>query len=63
MRAQHDPIEQLGKLLVEQGAADEAKLKSIDREVKDIVTVAAEFAQTSPEPDASELHTDILLPA
>src|SRR5215510_3714092 len=63
MRSQHDPIEQLGKHLVDQGIADEAKLKTIDREVKDIVTVAAEFAQTSPEPDTSELYTDVLLPA
>ncbi len=63
MRTQHDPIDQLAKFLVEEGHADEASLKKVDREVKDIVTVAAEFAQNSPEPDASELYTDILLDA
>ncbi|MBI3451544.1 MAG: pyruvate dehydrogenase (acetyl-transferring) E1 component subunit alpha [Rhodospirillales bacterium] len=63
MRTQHDPIEQLGKLLVERKAADEAALKKIDREVKDIITAAAAFAQESPEPDPSELYTDVLLSA
>ena len=37
--------------------------KVIDREVKDIVTDAAEFATTSPEPDPSELWTDVLVEA
>ncbi len=63
MRTQHDPIEQLAKLLLDNGYADEAKLKQLDREVKDIVTAAAEFAQQSPEPDPSELWTDVLLEA
>ena len=63
MRSLHDPIDQLAKLLVEGGHADEASLKLIDREVKDLVTAAAEFAQQSPEPDPSELWTDILLDA
>ena len=63
MRTQHDPIEHLAKLLLEHGYADEAKLKQLDREVKDIVTAAAEFAQQSPEPDPSELWTDILIEA
>ncbi|HEX9461875.1 MAG TPA: pyruvate dehydrogenase (acetyl-transferring) E1 component subunit alpha [Alphaproteobacteria bacterium] len=61
MRTQHDPIDHLAKRLVEDGHADEAALKKIDREVKDTVTQAAEFAQNSPEPDPSELYTDVLL--
>ena len=44
-------------------AADEATLKDIDRDVKAIVTEAAEFAKTSPEPQLSELYTDILVDA
>ena len=39
-----------------------ARLKEIDTAVKATVTKATEFAQTSPEPDPSELFTDILLP-
>jgi pyruvate dehydrogenase E1 component alpha subunit len=61
MRTQHDPIEHLAKYLVDEGHSDEAALKKVDREVKDIVTQAAEFAQNSPEPDPSELYTDVLL--
>ncbi|MBL8834686.1 MAG: pyruvate dehydrogenase (acetyl-transferring) E1 component subunit alpha [Alphaproteobacteria bacterium] len=63
MRTQHDPIEQLAKVLGERGIADEATLKKLDREVKDIVSAAAEFAQNSPEPDPAELFTDVLLEA
>lgn len=61
MRAEHDCIDQLKRKLIEGGIADEAALKAIDREVKDIVAEAAEFAQESPEPDPSELWTDVLI--
>jgi pyruvate dehydrogenase E1 component alpha subunit len=61
MRSQHDPIEQLAKMIGDAGIADEARLKQIDREVKEIVTASADFAQQSPEPDPSELWTDVLV--
>jgi pyruvate dehydrogenase E1 component alpha subunit len=61
MRSQHDPIESHAKFLLEGGFADEAALKAIDREVKDISSKAAEFAQNSPEPPVSELYTDVLI--
>ena len=61
MRSEHDPIDQLRKRLEEQGLVDEAGLKEIDRQVKAVVTEAAEFAQASPEPDPAELFTDVLL--
>lgn len=63
MREQHDPIDTLKATLLEAGHLDEAELKGIDREVKAIVTEAADFAQSSPEPDARELWTDILIEA
>ncbi len=59
MRQEHDPIDQMKNRLLEGGLADEAKLKEIDKEIKDVVTAAAEFAQESPEPDPSELWTDV----
>ena len=37
----------------------EQELKAIDAEVREIVNAAADFAQHDPEPDASELYTDI----
>jgi len=62
MREQHDPIEMVRKALVEGGRA-EADLKAIDDEVKGIVADAADFAQSSPEPEESELWTDVLVEA
>jgi pyruvate dehydrogenase E1 component alpha subunit len=63
VRTHRDPIEHVKALLIEQGHADEESLKDIDREIRVIVTASAEFAQESPEPDPSELMTDILLEA
>ncbi len=63
MREEHDPIDQVRKRLLDGGFADEAKLKDIDKEVKDTVTAASEFAQDCPEPDPSELWTDVYAPA
>jgi pyruvate dehydrogenase E1 component alpha subunit len=59
MRQEHDPIDQVKKRLIDGGMADEAKLKDIDKEIKDIITTAADFAQQSPEPDPAELWTDV----
>ena len=39
----------------------EEELKAIDKEIKDIVVEAAKFAEEAPEPDATELHTDVLV--
>ena len=63
VRSERDPIDHLKGRLVAEGHADEAALKQIDREIKAIVTEAAEFAQNSPEPDPVELYTDILAEA
>ncbi|GAA0591561.1 pyruvate dehydrogenase (acetyl-transferring) E1 component subunit alpha [Caenispirillum bisanense] len=62
MRSEHDPIDNVRKKLLDGGMSEDA-LKEIDREVKAIVSEAAEFAQNSPEPDVSELYTDILVDA
>jgi len=63
MRSERDPIDHVRKLLLDGDHTDEAALKQLDREVKDVVSDAAEFAQNSPEPDLSELWTDILVDA
>jgi pyruvate dehydrogenase E1 component alpha subunit len=62
-RSERDPIDMVKNRLIEEGWATDNTLKSIDKEIKSIVADAAEFAQTSPEPDASELYTDVLLDA
>ncbi len=61
MRSESDPIEQVRLRLIEKGWASEDDLKSIDKDVRDIVADSADFAQADPEPDVSELYTDILL--
>ena len=63
MREQHDPIDQLRKKLLDESLITEDGLKDIDRDVKAIVSEAAEFSQISPEPDPSELWTDVLIDA
>jgi pyruvate dehydrogenase E1 component alpha subunit len=59
VRTRHDPIDTARKRILEEKLADEAALKDIDREVKEIVAEAAEFAQTNPEPDENELTRDV----
>jgi pyruvate dehydrogenase E1 component alpha subunit len=60
MREHHDPIEMLKKKLLDAGYATEESLKAVEKEVREIVNDSAEFAQSSPEPDPSELWTDVL---
>ena len=62
-RETRDPIDHVKKLLVDGGHAGEDDLKAVDKDVRAVVNEAAEFAQSSPEPDPSELWTDILLEA
>jgi pyruvate dehydrogenase E1 component subunit alpha len=58
VRHDHDPIEQVrNRLLADK--TSEQELKAIDAEVREIVNAAADFAQYDPEPDASELWTDV----
>ncbi len=59
VRKTRDPIEHVEHVLQSKGWADEAALKEIDAEVKRIVADAAEYARTSPEPEPSELYTDV----
>ncbi|WP_181705609.1 pyruvate dehydrogenase (acetyl-transferring) E1 component subunit alpha [Chthonobacter rhizosphaerae] len=61
MRTEHDPIEQVRNRVLERGWATEDELKDIDKQVRAVVAEAADFATYDPEPDPSELWTDILL--
>jgi pyruvate dehydrogenase E1 component alpha subunit len=59
-REQRDPIDHAAKELETlEIAADE--LKSIDKDIKQIVIEAAKFAEEAAELDASELYTDVLV--
>ena len=63
VRSESDPIELLRDKIAAARAAREDELKDMDKEAKAIVTAAAEFSQQSPEPDPSELYTDVLVDA
>jgi pyruvate dehydrogenase E1 component alpha subunit len=58
VRHDQDPIEQVRNRLLADGM-NEQELKAIDAEVREIVNNAADFAQHDPEPDPSELYTDV----
>jgi pyruvate dehydrogenase E1 component alpha subunit len=60
MKAERDPIDQVKERILDAGFKDEAELKEIDKEVKAQVAEAATFAQECPEPELSELYTDVL---
>ena len=63
MRTEHDPITHLRQRLIDEHDADENELKQIEKRARDIVVEAAQFAQDCPEPDPSELWTDVLVEA
>jgi len=59
VRSTHDPIDMVRHRIIEKKFASEDDLKKIDAAVRDYVNDAAEFATHDPEPDVSELYTDI----
>ena len=59
MKTEKDAIEHVRDLLLGAGLASDEELKAIDKDIKEIVNASAEFAKDSPEPDLSELWTDI----
>lgn len=63
VRSERDPIDLVRQLLLDGEHTDEVALKELDRGLKEIVSDSVEFAQNSPEPDISELWTDILVDA
>jgi len=58
VRHDQDPIEQVRNRLLA-AKVSEQELKAIDAQVRDIVNDAADFAQHDPEPDVSELWTNV----
>jgi len=60
VRDKSDPIEHVKRELEAAGISED-EIKAIDKSIKTIVAEAADFAEQSPEPDLSELHTDVLV--
>lgn len=60
MREKHDPIDAARAELVKRGASED-RLKEIEKQIRSQVNESADFAENSPEPDMSELYTDVLV--
>ena len=60
VRERSDTIEAVKRDLAAVGVDEEA-LKAIDKEIRQIVAEAADFAESSPEPAPHELYTDVLV--
>src|SRR3546814_6596684 len=46
--------------MLDAGIAED-KFKEIDKEIRAVVSEAADFAESAPEPDLPELYTDVLV--
>ncbi len=60
VREHRDPIDGARAELLERGIAEE-RLKELEKQVRATVVAAADFAENSPEPELTELHTDVLV--
>lgn len=56
---QQDPILLLQSRMIEAKLITEEEVKALDKDAKDIVLKAVEFAETSPEPDSAEIYNDV----
>lgn len=61
MRTEHDAIEQARQRLLGEHRFSGDELKKVDADIRRIVNEAADFATHDPEPDPSELWTDVTL--
>jgi pyruvate dehydrogenase E1 component alpha subunit len=59
IKEEQDPIDLIRSTILNKKYATEEQLKVIDTEIKKSIIDAAEFAQQSPQPDESELWTDV----
>jgi pyruvate dehydrogenase E1 component alpha subunit len=60
VREHNDPIERAKKELIEMGVGEDS-LKALDKQIRAQVSEAADFSENSPEPELSELYTDVLV--
>ncbi len=60
MREKHDPIDAAKAELLARGVAED-RLKEIEKQIRSKVNEAADFAESSPEPELPELYTDVLV--
>lgn len=61
MKTKQDPIATFKDRICEHKEISEEQLKELDKKIKNLMKEVVTFAQESPEPDPSELYTDILI--
>lgn len=61
VKEHRDPLDHFKAYMVKTLKIPESEFKSIEDHVKEIVLEAVEFSKSSPEPNPSELFTDILI--
>jgi pyruvate dehydrogenase E1 component alpha subunit len=60
MRDKHDPIDGAKEELLRRGVSED-RLKELEKAIRARVSEAADFAESSPEPELPELYTDVLV--
>lgn len=60
VREKSDPIEHVKRELAEAGVSED-DIKATEKEIRKIVNEAADFAESTPEPEPGELYTDVLV--
>lgn len=60
VRDKSDAIEHLESAMIDAGIGED-RIKDIDKEIRAVVAELADFAESAPEPDPSELYTDVLV--
>ncbi|MBS0271907.1 MAG: pyruvate dehydrogenase (acetyl-transferring) E1 component subunit alpha [Proteobacteria bacterium] len=60
IKEKRDPIDRFKDYMVKNLKITDDQIKVIEDKVKGVVAEAVEFAKTSPEPEVSELYTDVL---
>ena len=56
---QKDPVKLARKLLLDSGGADESTLQAADQDVEQLIDLAVEFAEKSPEPSADSVNEHV----
>jgi pyruvate dehydrogenase E1 component alpha subunit len=59
VKNENDPIDRSRTRILEDGHATAEEIKLIEKEIREIVAEAVDFAKSSPMPDPSELYTDV----
>ncbi|MEI6627791.1 MAG: thiamine pyrophosphate-dependent enzyme, partial [Alphaproteobacteria bacterium] len=63
VKTQRDAIDFARNLGISDAKITEAEFEAIEKQIRDTMKEVMEFAQSSPEPDLSELYTDVLVEA